>query len=395
MYAIVTPTFIGHFQFIKPYLESFERFLKDPENVVFYFTISKNEEHKFQKIIKPYKNLNIKILIFEDILQQFGIKQTPLELLFLYKKFSFQTLKKFYTMLYIPERYSLVLDSESMAINSFSAEELFENFFKAPFVSGSDIKRRYFSDFTNAVNQNINLILNENIPYWFLENFVWFYDKKILEDLFNQYGTPLEIVQKVYQEQEKNIINQNVGVFEIELYQAYVWKNLKKYNYSFYDVNEMLKIALTSEKYQDFMLLHAQKYNGNCGLLERITDLLPYISFDDISQKMHNSKFNIIRCDKTDLKLYPLQKQFLEIVQPCILAASQEHCFGINNTWQHRLKLMLFSSKPFEKLKKHFLRFVEPFRKVINWIFEPFSILYYFIKVLFKICKNFRMIIGG
>ena len=171
-YAIVTPTFQPHFIFIKKYLKSFSKYLQDKENVKFYFTIAKEELYEFQKITQRFPDLNISILIFEDILEKFGITESSRELLDKYNKFSFQTLKKFYTMLYIPEQYSLILDSESMAIRPLKIKELFENFFVSPFISGSEINNRYWSQFSKEVNNNVNQILNAKIPFFFLENFV-------------------------------------------------------------------------------------------------------------------------------------------------------------------------------------------------------------------------------
>lgn len=75
-YAIVTPTFQPHFIFIKKYLKSFSKYLQDKENVKFYFTIAKEELYEFQKITQRFPDLNISILIFEDILEKFGITES-------------------------------------------------------------------------------------------------------------------------------------------------------------------------------------------------------------------------------------------------------------------------------------------------------------------------------
>lgn len=394
-YAVVTPTYVGHFGFIKLYLESFMRFLQDPENVVFYFTISRDEEDEFKKIIKPYSKLNIRILIFEDVLLSFGISESPKALLDKYQKFSFQTLKKFYTMLYIPERYSLVLDSESMAVRNFKAKELFVNFFKAPFISGSEIKSRLLSDFNENVCRNIDMILGQNIPYWFLENFVWFYDKKILEALFGEHGSPMDIVQKVYQENEKNDRGREVGVFEIELYQAYIWKNLAKYKYSFFNIDQVLRELYSDEIYQNFLKMHGKFFGGNCGLLERVMNMLEFIPCEKLALFMREHNFNIIRCDTIDYKFYPLQKKFLGIVNPCILAASQGHGLGLNDCVMGRLKAIILMSRPANRLKKHLDLFLSPSKRNLKWMFEPLSIIYYSFLVVLQVIRYLKIIILG
>ena len=99
--CILTPTFSGHFQFIKKYLKSFNRFVSDKENCIIYFIINKSENNELSKIISDFSNLDIKILFFEDILKKFNIEISPEELLQKYGKYSFQSLKKFYGMLYL------------------------------------------------------------------------------------------------------------------------------------------------------------------------------------------------------------------------------------------------------------------------------------------------------
>lgn len=402
MYAIVTPTFQPHFIYIERYLQSFDKYLQDPENVIFYFTISRSEEKCFLKVIRPYRRLNIRVLLFEDILRKAGIEQTPDELLGIYKKFSFQTMKKFYTMLYIPERYSLILDSESMAVGSFCSKQIFQDFFDRPFISGSETAGRYLSEFTSAVNHNVDLALDSKVPYWFLENFVWFYDKRILEDMFAQYGSPIQIVQKVYNDVNADFMKKEAGIFEIELYQAYIWKNLARYKYDFFDVSLALHNMLTPELYANYVREHDLLFEGNCGLFERITEMLNFISIQQAGILFKKHNFNIIRCDRTDAGNYKLQKQFMDIVQPSILAASQNHCFGLNATFKNRFRLLVTESKSFMKLQKHGRKFIVPFvflwkfsRRMAEWAYEILPVLFYSVRFCISVVRNLKTIVRG
>ena len=110
-YAIITPTFKPHFKYIKKYLESFNKLVLDKDKIEIIFTISRNEENDFKEIIKKYPNINSKLILFENLLEEYNIPYTPDELLKKYKKFTFQTLKKFYTMLNSDAEFFLVLDS--------------------------------------------------------------------------------------------------------------------------------------------------------------------------------------------------------------------------------------------------------------------------------------------
>ena len=191
-YSIITPTYKGHFKYIEKYLKSINKYLLDKRDVSLIFTISKDEEKEFNQIIKPYTNsLNIEVLIFEDLLSHFNIQKSPNLLLEKYKKFSFQTLKKFYTMLYSNSDYFLVLDSESMFVKSTTIKKHFENFIKNPFITASDLSEIQIDNFKEGVIENINNLIGKQSNKWFLENFVWFYDKKILNDMFSSLGQPL------------------------------------------------------------------------------------------------------------------------------------------------------------------------------------------------------------
>lgn len=380
--AIITPTFKGHFKYIKRYLESFKKYVTDPNEVTIIFTISKDEEKLFKKIINQYKELPIQVLYFEELLAHFGISQTPQLLMDKYKKFSFQTIKKFYSMLYSDADYFLVLDSESMFIKETNIRKLFENFEQSPFISYSNLNERaYLSNFTENVINNIDFILNTNFDKWFLENFVWFYDKNILKDMVNDLGQPIEFVDKIYR--NRNAQGIESGVFEIELYQAYIYMNNFKYNYNLINVNEKLKIALGNDRYNNYVKSYTDKYKGDFGLVEMAMLLLTEDNVEPLANIFKNNNFNIIRCDSTNIKNYRLQTKFLDIVQPNILAASQDHAFGINN----KFLCLLNNDKYIKKFKKHFSNAIKPFKIFGCWLSEFLSIFWYGISSILEISK--------
>lgn len=322
---IITPTFSGHFPFIKKYLESYDYYVEDKDSVSICFTINKYEKEAFDKIIHPYiKRAKIEVLIFDDILDYFGILLTPDNLLKKYGKFSFQTLKKFYTMLYLKADQFLVLDSESMWVNKTNMNQMFDDFFQSPYISGSQLDVYRISDFKRKILQNIEYIYSQKIPFWFLENFVWFYDKKILIDLFNEFGSPYELVDKVYLNNRKKD-----GIFEILLYQTYIYLNLKKYNYKFYNLNKICEKVIDKKIWENYYFELTDRWNGDFGLLEQTMALLNKYNLENFINLFSLLKFPIIRCGpNNDLKL---QKIFYDKVSPKILAASQDHKLGINS----------------------------------------------------------------
>ena len=85
---------------------------------------------KIIKLLVNYKNkLNIKVLCFDELLRKHNVPYGDKKLLLKYGKFSYQTLKKFYTMLESDCDQMLVLDSESMFINKTNINQMFDNFF--------------------------------------------------------------------------------------------------------------------------------------------------------------------------------------------------------------------------------------------------------------------------
>lgn len=359
-YAIVTPTFSGHFSFISTYLESLNKYVEDKEDFAVFFTINKNENESFQKIIAPYKErCNIKVLFFDDILLQNGIYLTPDNLLKKYGKFSFQTLKKFYTMLAIDCEKFLVLDSESSWVNKTNMKKLFSDFYDNPRIFFSHIEGDRLSLFRSRVQKNIEYIMGEKCPLWFLENFMWYYDKNILLDLFNEFGSPIEIVNRIYNEGFKE-----EGVFEILLYQAYLLKNYKKYGYKLVDIDESCRTILSAYVYENYYFELTTRLNGDCGILEQTMMFLNKRNVNEFAQLFKQLGLNVIRCEIGKHNIY--QEMFFNLVKPNIFAASQNHDFGI---LQGKAKFgsLLYQNK--HKLKekiKHVLIRVLPAYKVAN-----------------------------
>lgn len=381
-YAVITPTFEPHFQFVEKYLESFDKFVIDKSEVAIIFTISKSESNKFNLIINKYKNINIEIFYFEDILAKFGINITPNDLLRKYDKFTFQSLKKFYTMLYSDFDYFLVLDSESMWIKKTSMKALFENFFNNPFISCSSIaNRKHLSDFTQGVLDNRNFLINNNCNKWFLENFVWFYDKKILNEMFETIGEPIELAEKIYNSVDEKHLTP--GIFEIELYQSYIYCNNGKYKYKINNIDNDLKSYLCDFDFHKYKTEYDTIYDGNCGVLEHSLMLLTNSNYKALAKLFIDNKFNIIRCDKTNFNNAYLQTKFIEIVSPNILAASQLHIFGINDKYEMLVK----QNKYYFKFYKHFNCIFHSNEFHFSLLGEPFSLLFYFFKWMLKVQK--------
>lgn len=429
-YAIITPTHKPHFKYIKKYLESYEKYVVDSEQIELVFTISAAEGKVFSKITKKYAGkIPFRTLFIEDILAKYDIRTAPEKLLTKYKKFTFQTLKKYYTMLYVDADYSLVLDSETMWVRETRMVELFERYYKHPFITYSNMeKRRIVAPLCEHIVHNVNYIfrntkktaliesksINETndiiepklFNIWCLENFVWYYDKKILHDMFDELGSPMEMANYVRNIKNKKIADS--GIFEINLYQTYIVAHNDKYQYKLIDADESLEQCLKASDRELFLNSFYTLYNGRCGLLERILPFLTFSNYKALGQFFKENQFNIIRGDLDRFREHELNlaEDFLSIVEPYILAASQHHLFGINATPRNRFIVLFHGNKYYLKIKKHWKMLATPiiiiFRpikvpliyiaKVLIWIIQPLAILLLVFRLMIYMLKKTSII---
>ena len=350
---IITPTFRGHFKFIGKYLESFTKYVVDPKSVVLCFTISEEEREEFEKIASKYPNAQIKICIFEKILKSFNINDTTDELIQKYGKFSFQTLKKLLTILYLQAPRCLILDSESMWIRECSMGKLFDDYFESPYLTVSSIHSKKWDSFTKQEIYNINYALEMKCQYWPLENFVWFYDINILNDLVSEYGAIIDIVENVWN--KTKFSPWQSGVFEILLYQQYILKNLDKYSYEVIHIDEKLKEVLSQKAYRLYVQRVEKRYGYGGGLAEHLSESILPDEAAAVGKMLEKCKQSIIRCDGSlYYSAYENEKILMDSAAPVILAASQEHYFGINENRMFMLKNALLNKL---RLIKRVLRY--------------------------------------
>lgn len=388
--CIITPTFEPHFKYIKKYLKSFDIYVEDKDFPI-YFIINRSEEKKFKKIIAPYTHLNINIIFFDDLLEKNNIQYTPSELLNKYDKYCYQTMKKIYTMLNLEFDYYLLIDSESMWINPTNMQKLFEDYFHKPYFAYSSLsKRDVIQPFQKLLIQNINYLLKENLDNdrWFLETFSWFVDKKILLDIINEYGTPLEMSDKLYEFRHKD--KTKIGLFEGLLYYQYIFKNNKKYKYNIIDIDKELHDTLKS-KYQDYISNFKKEFKCNGGVIEFFAVLLNDNNYKILAKIFKKHGFNIIRCENSD-KNYRVQKKFMKILKPNLLVVSAEHLFCLNNTLIQRLKRSL-DNRYTKRLKKRFKFIINPFLYILKYAKNCIMLIIDMIKTFVQIIKKLLFLI--
>lgn len=369
-YAVVTPTYVGHFHFIKKYIESFSKYSRG-EKIPLYLTVEENDIYELQKICSVYPDVDVRIISFEAILSRFGIKKNTSELLSSMGRFSYQTIKKLYTLLYIKEEKTLVIDSESMMVADCDLSLLFDHYFASPFVSYSELGDKEFnSTFTKSVVDNSSYLLCDNNDKYFLENFVWFYDKSILQDLCREVGSPYDMVMRLETEKRTNL-------FEIQIYHHFIYKNRVKYKYDAINVINSLKNRLETAEFSSYMNKYYELYKGNCGVLERAASCVDKHNWYKVATLLKDIRFNIIRSEYSSRMKY--HSLFIHEVNPFLLCASQDHSFGINSNWFNKLIDMSDTRWEIEMIKNNIGKYINSIRK---------SVLYRVPRVIIKFIVN-------
>lgn len=328
--CILTPTYEGHFKYIKEYLSSYNKYVNDPKSATLCFVLSsKDELEEFNNIIESYRSLlDIDIYIFDEILKFFDLDIETDEVLRKYGHTSYQMMKKFYSMLYINADRFLVLDSEAVWIKEMSIESAFDNFFDNPFIVVSNFEtRRLVSSFLTDHFDATNYILGYEMKKMPFEHFIWFYKKEIIQNIIDKYGTPYDMMIRVY-EWEMKTKNHSVGLMETMLCLNYIYENSSKLGYRIIQAEDELIKYLgkkNSEKYiKEFFLTTG---GGQLGLLEFPCDRLNCSNIEGLSKLFVNNNIYITRCDYVTLFNKAKIEWFLRHANISILAVGQDHIF--------------------------------------------------------------------
>jgi hypothetical protein len=397
-FAIITPTYAKHFQFIKKYLASFDRHVADKHDIPIYFTISSGEIDEFKNIIAPYKGrLDLRILYFEDLLDEFGTGISGQELMEKYGRYSYQTLKKFYTMMHAPENKFLVLDSESMWMRRTRMKDEASKYFSNPFLCASslDDPRRNNIEF-NTMKGNIDFILNYRCPMWPLEHFMWYYDKNIISSLFAEHGSLKDMLVRLAEHNKALDIEvlEQFGIFEIVLYYNYIYKNAARFGYNVHVIERIFDKYIGKAERKKYEDAFYAKYSGKCGILERAPVFVTKRNFRMFANVFKSLDLNIIR-DQGEYtpSTYKYQRKFLQIVKPIILAASQNHDFGENTTFEKRYNIIIRQSRTAIMHREALQRIKDKNRPIWLLPLDFARLLHLSTSLLLRIIRNLGMII--
>ena len=360
--CILTPTYEGHFKYIKEYLESYKKYCGESKNTIITFVLSdKVEKTQFEERFAEYiSTMPIEIYDVEAIFKEYGVNETSKDLLKKYGHTSYQTLKKVYSMLYINAERFLVLDSESSWIANTNMDKEFDDFFESPYLIVSKSSSRTITDsFLSQHFAIADYLFGRRLEVMPFEHFMWYYTKEIISKMCADQGFPMKVVERIYDWEIKNF-TKPVGLMEVMWIQTYIYDNAKIFSYTIKYTEDMLNSYVkNSERFiQNFF-----EYNrgGNIGILEFPCMMLNKKNADSLIKLYREQHINIIRCDETTIFNRKLEEDFLRDAKIKILAVSQEHGFLTTESKNAKRKKMFVQSRKF--LIKNFKKRI---KRVIN-----------------------------
>lgn len=324
--CIITPTYINHFSYIEKYLESFSKYVVD-KNFPIYFIVNEEERSVLENITGFYKNdLNINIINYENVLEKYGIKDSPDVMLNTIGRLSYQTIKKYYSARFIGAEQFLVLDSESIMIRPTELNKLFDAYFsnKEFFVSSiADRPEEFKEKFTYSFVTLASSITGYAPDYWPLESYNWFLELSIVEDMIAQFGELYEFIKKA----KLPCKFKDEGIEGELLYYPFIMNSAGNYGYKIYDSSEELKKHLGVVEFEKFYLSFHNSWRSHGGYLEGLACFITKENIKQITTFVKEHCMPIFRIsriigeNKASLDINA-QKEFINNIQPNILASS-------------------------------------------------------------------------
>jgi hypothetical protein len=213
---IVIPTYSDHFRYNELFLESFQKFCIDKQNVIINFVITSDESHLIDYLFLKYENLNLKKLILSDLISQVDGISVKDNLWFFIDKYSLQSVKKLYSSIEIDGDY-LVIDSENLCLKDFYMSEIFDLCEKQKIL----FTNVYYQNIQHKVINSCNELLGCSGDKWFFLRSYWFYKKDLVNKLFDFLRTKNECIVSLLASKT---------FFEYQLYSSFLYEyNLENF----------------------------------------------------------------------------------------------------------------------------------------------------------------------
>ena len=315
---IITPTFRPHFPFNREFLRSFEEFAADARDIAVHFIVTREDVDDARAVLAEFPDLDLHAHTLEDLLEASGHREDPLTLLREVGKFAYQALKKLYALKTIPFDQALVLDSEALVLKPVRMGEVFDTYFADPYVFYSDFSNRgeeWFAGLSHAVVRNAAKLMGTPYPkMYFMEYFGWFYEKRLITDVFA--ALRADLLPAI-----RSRLGDDARLFENQLIYSQILNNPGKYPYRLASVNEMLQQCLGAEKYAEYM----KRFQGGLqqvGVFEMLSLALNRDNLPDFVRLYNEKGLQFYRFEPENLN-EDLQRELIDATPITFLVASE------------------------------------------------------------------------
>lgn len=289
---IITPTFRPHFPFNRDFLASFADHAIDADEVAVHFVVSKREVEDLQTIVSDFPRVQAQVHAVEDLLGMSGYALDAGDLLREVGKFAFQCIKKIYALKNLDYEQALIIDSESLLLKPTRVGDAFDDYFADPYVCFSTLDHRnqnWYGLLGDTVNRNASKLLG--VPYprmHLLEYYGWFYDKRIVADMFA--ALPEDLIGAVRR------LGHDKSVFECVLYYTYLFKDPGRYGHRFVSVNDLLRDYLGEAAYTSY-LADFGGFWEQVGIFEFVSKEVTESNLADLTRLFNDKKMRFYRSE--------------------------------------------------------------------------------------------------
>jgi hypothetical protein len=217
---IVIPTYEKHYEYNIRFLESFDLYCLDKNDVKINLIVNSKEYGLFENFKLRFLNLNINIVKFSDLLLKIDGEDYSDDVDFFNTKYPLQSLKKLLAYTCVDTDY-VVFDSENLCLKEFYFSAIFKTLKDKPIIY---CDKTYY-ELQKKVIENTNKLLDTNSTNWFFVKSYWFFELEHVDNLIKylkeKHNTTVTLLLK------------DIIFFEYQLYCEYLFKHkLKEFIHS-------------------------------------------------------------------------------------------------------------------------------------------------------------------
>jgi len=317
--SIITPTFRPHFPFNRDWLASLDANAEDLDEVDVHLIVTRSELADMRALLAEWPRVRAQAHAFEDLLAESGYDVDATDLLREVGKFAFQCLKKLFALKHLDYDQALIIDSESLLLKPVRLGDAFDDYFSDPYVCYSTLEHRnqnWHGHLGDTVNRNGGKLLGLPSPKMhLLEYYGWFYDKRIVGEMFA--ALPTDLLAAVRR------LGQDKSIFECVLYYTFIFNMDGRFGYRFDSVNDLLRDYLGVAGYEAYLADFSGPWE-QVGIFEFVSKEVSESNLEQLTRLFNDRAFRFYRSEIVN-RNERVQEQLIEATPICFLVSSENY----------------------------------------------------------------------